>query len=237
MLTIGTAWQRRGQRVVVATGPTMAPLVRRAGMEHTELIMSRGSNAGVIRTEQARDVEARSLEAFFAATRAGMVPTLRYQAEQRSTDLLWRPTQVAHRTLRILDTHAPDTILVDHLAFAATIGLRAAGAAYGDVVLGHPTALPVGDELYGVPSAWPPALRPDVVEMEALRHTARDVTDAFTAAYNEALRTGRFRRANGPRRVRCPRRCGALQLSSRAPRTDPQRAPASARLPRQLRAQ
>ncbi len=189
MLTIGRAWQRRGQRVVVATGPIMAPLVRHAGMEHTELIMSRGSNAGVIRTEQARDTEARSLEAFFTATRAGMVPTLRYQAEQRSTDLLWRPTQVAHRTLRILDSHAPDTILVDHLAFAATIGLRAAGAAYGDVVLGHPTALPVGDELYGVPSAWPPALHPDVIEMETLRHTARAVTDAFTAAYNEAFRT------------------------------------------------
>ncbi len=189
MLTIGRAWQRRGQRVVVATGPTMAPLVRHAGMEHTELIMSRGSNAGVIRTEQARDLEARSLEAFFRATRAGMIPTLRYQAEQRSTDLLWRPTQVAHRTLRILDTHAPDTILVDHLAFAATIGLRAAGAAYGDVVLGHPTALPVGDELYGVPSAWPPALHPDVIEMESLRHTARSVTGAFTDAYNETLRT------------------------------------------------
>ncbi len=189
MLTIGRAWQRRGRRVVVATGPAMAPLVRHAGMEHTELIMSRGSNAGVIRTEQAQDIEARSLEAFFRATRAGMIPTLRYQAEQRSTDLLWRPTQVAHRILRILDTHAPDTILVDHLAFAATIGLRAAGVAYGDVVLGHPTALPVGDELYGVPSAWPPALHPDIVEMEALRHSARNVTDAFTAAYNETLRT------------------------------------------------
>ena len=46
LLSIAGAWQRRGQRVVVATGPALAPLVRRAGMEHTELIMSRGSNAG-----------------------------------------------------------------------------------------------------------------------------------------------------------------------------------------------
>ncbi len=72
MLTIGEAWQRRGQRVVVATGPAMAPLVRAAGMEHTELIMSRGSNAGVIRTQRAADEEARSLEAFFVATRGGI---------------------------------------------------------------------------------------------------------------------------------------------------------------------
>jgi zeaxanthin glucosyltransferase len=189
LLTIGRAWQRRGQRVVVATGPAMAPLVRSSGMEYTELIMSRGSNAGVIRTRQAQDGEARSLEAFFAATKRGMVETLRYQAEQRSTDLLWRPEQVARRTLRILDVHAPDAILVDHLAFGATIGLRAAGVPYGDVVLGHPTALPVGQEVYGVPSAWPPAIRPDQLEIEALCATARGVSEAFTHAYNEALQT------------------------------------------------
>jgi zeaxanthin glucosyltransferase len=188
LLTIGQAWQRRGHRVVVATGPAMAPLVRSVGMEHTELIMSRGSNAGVIRTQQARDAEAHSLEAFFEATRRGMVETLRYQAEQRATDLLWRPQQVARRTMRIVETHAPDTILVDHLAFAATIGLRAQGVPYGDVVLGHPTALPVGDELYGVPSAWPPTLNPDLVELESLRATARGVSEAFTMAYNETLR-------------------------------------------------
>jgi zeaxanthin glucosyltransferase len=188
LLTIGRAWQRQGQRVVVATGPAMAPLVRSAGMEYTELIMSRGSNAGVIRTRQAQDEEARSLEAFFAATRRGMVETLRYQAEQRSIDLLWRPVQVARRTLRILDVHAPDAVLVDHLAFGATIGLRAAGTPYGDVVLGHPTALPVGEEVYGVPSAWPPAIKPDPLEIESLRATARGVSEAFTHAYNEALR-------------------------------------------------
>ncbi|MFO7532536.1 MAG: glycosyltransferase [Candidatus Limnocylindrales bacterium] len=188
LLTIGRAWQRQGQRVVVATGPAMAPLVRSAGMEYTELIMSRGSNAGVIRTRQAQDEEARSLEAFFAATRRGMVETLRYQAEQRSIDLLWRPVQVARRTLRILDVHAPDAVLVDHLAFGATIGLRAAGTPYGDVVLGHPTALPVGEEMYGVPSAWPPAIKPDPLEIESLRVTARGVSEAFTHAYNEALR-------------------------------------------------
>jgi UDP:flavonoid glycosyltransferase YjiC (YdhE family) len=187
LLTIAGAWQRRGQRVVVATGPTMAPLVRAAGMEHAELIMSRGSNPGLIRNQRVPDDEARSLERFFAATRQGMVETLRYQAEARSVDLLWRPRQVALRIQRLVELHRPDTILVDHLAFGASIGLRAMGAKYGDVVLGHPTALPVGDEIYGVPSAWPPVLNPDLVELESLRATARGVTEAFTYAYNDAL--------------------------------------------------
>ncbi|MEX1336517.1 MAG: glycosyltransferase, partial [Candidatus Limnocylindrales bacterium] len=187
MLTIGRAWLRRGHRVIVATGPAMAPLVRAAGMEHTELIMSRGSNAGVLCTRAARDAEARSLRAFFEATREGMVPTLRFQAEQRATDLLWRPEQVARRVVNIVADAKPSAVLIDHLAFSASIGLRSMDLPYGDVVLGHPTALPVGDELYGVPSAWPPALGPDAVDMAALRATAKGVSSAFTRAYNETL--------------------------------------------------
>ncbi len=188
LLTIAAAWRRRGHRVVVASGPAVAPLVRAAAMDHVELIMSRGSNGGVIRTGQAQQEEARSLEAFFAATRQGMLATLHYQALARSTDLLWRPREVARQTMHIVERLRPETILVDHLAFAATIGLRALGAPYGDVVLGHPTALPVAGESYGVPSAWPAAISADMVGLESLRTTARGVSEAFTSAYNEALR-------------------------------------------------
>ena len=34
------------------------------------------------------------------------------------------------------------------------------GVPHADVVLGHPSALVVGDEVYGYPPAWPPAVRP-----------------------------------------------------------------------------
>jgi MGT family glycosyltransferase len=189
MLTIAGAWSQRGRRVVVATGPVMAQHVRRAGMEYVELIMSRGSNAGVIRTRDAQAEEARSLERFLEATRHGMVDTLRVQAEQRATDLLWRPLQVARRTARIVELHRPASVIVDHLAFAPTIGLRAIGVPWADVVLGHPTAMPVGEELFGVPSAWPPAISPDAVELESLRAVARGITRAFTDVYNETLTT------------------------------------------------
>lgn len=189
LLTIAGAWLRRGERVIVASGPAIEPLIRKAGMEHTELIMSRGSNAGVIRTNQARDDEARSLVAFFSATKRGMLETLSFQAKARTTDLLWRPRQVVERTKRIVDLHAPDAVLVDHLAFAPTIALRAMDIEYGDVVLGHPTALPVRDELYGVPSAWPPVLSPDAVELESLRALSRGVTEAFSHAYNDVLQS------------------------------------------------
>lgn len=188
LITIAGAWRRRGHRVVVASGPAVAPLVEAAGLEHVELVMSRGSNAGVIRDGQAEPGEARSLEAFFDATRRGMLATLRYQAEARSTDLLWKPHLVARQTMRIVERLRPDAVLVDHLAFAATIGLRALGLPYGDVVLGHPTALPVGTETYGVPSTWPAAIKADAVALESLRVIGRGVSETFTLAYNDVLR-------------------------------------------------
>ena len=187
LLTIAAAWARRGERVVVATGPAIAPLVAAAGFEHAELIMSRGSNAGAAGAGQGSRAEARSLEAFFMATRRGMLETLRFQAEARAIDLLWRPQLVARRTIRIVERVRPDAILVDHLAFAATIGLRAMGAPYADVVVGHPTALPVGAEVYGVPSAWPSAITADPVGLTTLEAIARVVSEAFGDAYDRVL--------------------------------------------------
>jgi MGT family glycosyltransferase len=87
--------------------------------------------------------------------------------------------------VRLLD---PGTILVDHLAFGATLGLHAAGIPYGDVVLGHPSALPVGDELYGVPPAWPAALTPGAGDLAGLSQLAADVAERFTSDWNTALR-------------------------------------------------
>ena len=118
-----------------------------------------------------------------------MLDTLRFQAEARAVDLLWRPQLVARRTIRVVERVRPDAILVDHLAFAATIGLRAMGAPFADVVVGHPTALPVGAEVYGVPSDWPSAITADPVQLATLRAIARGVSEAFGDAYDGVLRS------------------------------------------------
>ena len=123
-----------------------------------------------------------------------MVQTLRYQAEQRATDLLWRPEQVARRVTQHRQRRSrPPPCWSTTSRSRATIGLRALRVPYGDVVLGHPTALPVGDELYGVPSAWPPAIGPGAVDLAQLRATARRATTAFTETYNQTLHVDRAR--------------------------------------------
>ena len=78
----------------------------------------------------------------------------------------------------------PDAILIDHLAFSARLALQTAGIPFGDVVLGHPTALPVAGEVYGYPPFWPQAFRPGEDELAALRALCDEVSARFTDEWN-----------------------------------------------------
>ncbi|MFB2581264.1 glycosyltransferase [Herbiconiux sp. P15] len=187
LATIATAWQQRGERVVVATGPATDAIVRRFGFEREPLELGRGSNPGVIKAEDQPEEEDDSLRGFFEATRRGLVPTLHYQATERLTDLMWQPVAKARETVAVVEAVQPDVILVDHLAFSARLGLQAAGIRYVDVVLGHPSALPVGEELYGYPTAWPSAFSPDASALEGLEALCRRVSASFTSEWNAAL--------------------------------------------------
>ncbi|MFE6254738.1 glycosyltransferase [Agromyces sp. NPDC057865] len=170
--------------MVIASGPATADIVEDFGFERSDLRLGRGSNAGVIDpAEQPRD-EADSLRGFFASTEEGAIPTLRYQAIERLADLMWEPETAARATLRIVDDIAPDRILVDHLAFSARLGLDSAGVAYGDVVLGHPTALPIGEEMYGFPPVWPSVFRPTSGDLAELRSLCELVARRFTSEWN-----------------------------------------------------
>ncbi|QIG44049.1 glycosyltransferase family 1 protein [Nocardioides anomalus] len=188
LATLATSWRDAGESVVVATGPATAGIVADFGFDRADLVLGRGSNPGVIRAEEQPPGEDAALRGFFAATRHGLVATLRYQAEARRDDLLWEPVARARAVLDVVDRVQPDQVLVDHLAFSARIGLAAAGVPYADVVLGHPSALPVGDEVYGYPSAWPAAFDPPEDDLAALHRLCCDVRDAFTTEWNAALR-------------------------------------------------
>ena len=188
LATLATAWRDRGERVVVASGPATADIVAGFGFERSELRLGRGSNPGVIKAEDQPVDEGDSLRGFFEATRRGAVPTLKYQAAERLVDLMWQPVEAARATRRIVERFAPDEILVDHLAFSARLGLTTAGIPYGDVVLGHPSALPVGDEVYGLPPEWPSAFRPDAGELDELRRLCERVSARFTEEWNAAAR-------------------------------------------------
>jgi UDP:flavonoid glycosyltransferase YjiC (YdhE family) len=187
LATLGTAWRDAGERVVVATGPATASIVENFGFERIALQLGRGSNPGVIRVEEQPAGEDDSLRGFFEATRAGMVETLTYQALERLVDLMWQPVATARAVLAVIEEVEPRSIIVDHLAFSARLALVAGGFRHADVVLGHPTALPVGDEVYGYPPVWPRAFSPDPEQLERLRELCERVSANFTAEWNAAL--------------------------------------------------
>jgi UDP:flavonoid glycosyltransferase YjiC (YdhE family) len=189
LATLATAWRDAGERVVVASGSATAAMTAEFGFERTDLRLGRGSNPGVIRAENQVRGEDDALRGFFAATERGMVETLLYQANARSADLLWDPVNTARRVLAVVDEVRPDRVIVDHLAFSARLALLAGGVPHGDVVLGHPSALPVGAEVYGYPPAWPAAFAPDPDALAALLHRCEQVRDVFTDEWNSALET------------------------------------------------
>ncbi len=180
MSAIATAAQRRGIDVAIATGPTIASRVAAAGLRRVELTMSAAGNPGVATAS----IDP-GLQAFVEATRRGMVATLRYQAAARRHDLLWRPLDVGRAVLAVVEREAPDAILVDHLAFAATMALTAQSIPFTTFVPGHPTQLPTADELYGMPIAWPSCIHPDGPDLAALRAECAIVTAEFTERYRE----------------------------------------------------
>lgn len=187
LATLGTAWRDAGQRVVVATGPATAPIVESFGFERVHLQLGKGSNPGVIRAEDQPKGEDDALRGFFDATRRGMIDTLAFQAEARLSDFMWEPVRVGREVLLVVESVAPDAIIVDHLAFSSRLALDAAGVSYADVLVGHPSALPLPGEVYGFPPAWPAAFQPGPAELERLRELCDRVSKSFTAEWNAAL--------------------------------------------------
>lgn len=187
LLTLATSWRDAGQRVVVATGPATASIVEQFGFERVNLQLGKGSNPGVIRAEEQPKGEDDALRGFFDATRRGMVPTLAYQAEARLSDFMWEPVRIGREVQAVVESVAPDAIIVDHLAFSARLALMAGGIAHADVVVGHPSALPVAGEVYGFPPEWPAAFAPTPDELAELRELCDRVSASFTAEWNAAL--------------------------------------------------
>lgn len=187
LATLATAWREAGERVVVATGHATEAIVGAFGYEWAHLRLGRGSNPGVIRAENQPPGEDEALRGFFAATRRGAVETLAFQAAARRSDLLWNPVGVARDVLDVVERVRPRHVMVDHLAFSARLGLMASGVRHADVVLGHPSTLVVGDEVYGYPTAWPRRFHPDPQALSHLRRQCEEVRDAFTAEWNAAL--------------------------------------------------
>lgn len=180
LAVVAGAARRSGSRVVVATGPKLRARVEADGFEWRPLQLGASSNSGIVDRDP-------GIARFIDATREGSLATIRRQALDRETDLLWQPERVAAAIGDLCDAIEPERVLVDHVSFGSTLGMYASGRPFVTLVPGHPAQLPVGTERYGIPSDWPSRILPDRRELAELERVVDRVTSAFTCRWNSAL--------------------------------------------------
>lgn len=185
--SLAAAWRDAGEKVVVATGPTMAQRVRADGFEHRELRLGAGNNPGLMRPQEQPPEEIEHMKAFFDATRQGMVATLTYQARGRRRDLLWRPDEVSQNVQRLVAELRPRYVISDQISFSATVALRALEIPYASFVTGHPESVPGPGEIYGLPPRVAEEFQTPTEELQTLRSLCEEVSQRFTREFNTAL--------------------------------------------------
>ncbi|MFF8413391.1 glycosyltransferase [Streptomyces omiyaensis] len=183
------ALARRGADVFFACAPEFEGFAQRADVGFAPLTVTRNANTGVARnTPQAAGERAR-LDEFLDSTRHGAVSALLTQCRHRGQDMLPDPEGTLTRIRSLHARLAPDWYVVDQLSYPVTLALHCLGLRYATFCPGHPTYVPAsGSALFGVPYAWPEAIRPSDEELADLRRAALAVDTAFTRRFAETAR-------------------------------------------------
>jgi UDP:flavonoid glycosyltransferase YjiC (YdhE family) len=185
LLNLGRAFAEAGAEVVVACSERFHAQIEDADLRFAALDINRNANTGVAQqTRQARE-EAERLAQFFAATREGPIATLTLQSRHRREDMLTDPVQLREEIAALAEAERPDLFVVDQLSYAVTLALTCLRLPFVTFCPGHPTYVPRGDQLFGVPYAWPREFDVSDGEIAALRATAAATRDQFTAIFNE----------------------------------------------------
>ncbi|BFV60720.1 hypothetical protein KCMC57_up58240 [Kitasatospora sp. CMC57] len=189
MSTLGAALREEGAEVTLACAPAFADLAARRGLDFTELTVTRNANTGVAeRTSQAVS-EAARLREFLEATREGAIPTLLTQARHRAADMLPDPEGVLE-SVRALDSRLKaDWYLVDQLSYPVTLSMHCLELPYATFCPGHPSYIPtLPDAYFGLPRAWPKALRPSPEDLDELLAAVSANDQAFTRSFRDIAR-------------------------------------------------
>lgn len=188
LLTIARPLKQSAQvRVVIATAAAFEAQVVSAGLDFARLDTTRNANTGIAEKTRQDEEESQRLSEFFQATHLGAVPTLMVQAKHRRLDMLPDPLPIYTQLKEIQQTWRPDLFLVDQLNFSVTLALYALNYPFLTFCPGHPTYIPEGDQVFGVPYAFPACIQPTEEEVQALRSQARIVQKEFTTAFNQFL--------------------------------------------------
>ncbi|MFG2837713.1 glycosyltransferase [Streptomyces zaomyceticus] len=183
------ALSRAGSDVTFACAPPFAQLAEEARASFVPLTVTPNANTGVARSTSQGVRESARLEEFLGSTREGAIAALLTQSRHRGQDMLAGPEKVLAEIRGLQERLAPDWFVVDQLSYSVTLALHCLGLPFATFCPGHPTYLPHGPEaLFGVPYAWPRAVRPSAGELAELRRAALGNDLAFTERFAAVAR-------------------------------------------------
>ncbi|MFF0740340.1 glycosyltransferase [Streptomyces sp. NPDC004111] len=186
---LAAALRDRGAEVFFACTEAFEDLAKDSGARFEPLGVTRNANTGVAETTPQGASESARLAEFLRATRAGAVPALMTQARHRRADMMADPAGVFVALAELDGRLRPDWYVVDQLSYAATLALHCLGLPYATYCPGHPTYVLDGDDAwFGVPYAWPEALRLGLGDLTRLRAVARRNDREFTALFDRFVR-------------------------------------------------
>ncbi|MGW6441455.1 nucleotide disphospho-sugar-binding domain-containing protein [Lentzea sp. NPDC055074] len=150
---------------------------------------TRDSNSGIAERTEQDERSARQLTDFLRATEGGAAAALLAQTRRRRAEPLAAPDLVLRDLAALHDELRPDWYVVDQIDYATTLALHALDLPFVSFVTGHPTYLvSQDDQFFGLPQAWPSAVRPSPAELALLSTEVRLTDLAYTAAFLRFLR-------------------------------------------------
>ncbi|MFD9698741.1 nucleotide disphospho-sugar-binding domain-containing protein [Lentzea sp. NPDC059081] len=188
MSVFASALNSAGAReVTFVSGAELADLAR--DIPFLPLKTTQDSNSGIAERTEQDDRSARNLTDFLQATRGGAAAALLAQTRRRRAEPLAAPARVVRELRAVHDQVRPDWYVVDQIDYATTLALHALGLPFVSYVTGHPTYLVTrDDQFFGLPQAWPSAVRPSAAELAVLSTEVRLTDLALTAAFTRFLR-------------------------------------------------
>ena len=187
MSVFAAALSAAGAEVTFACGPEFADLA--GALPFAAVKTTRDSNSGIAERTEQDERSARQLADFLRATEGGAAAALLAQTRRRRAEPLAAPGRVLRDLAALHDELRPDWFVVDQIDYATTLALHALDLPFVSYVTGHPTYLVSrDDQFFGLPQAWPSAVRPSPAQLALLSAEVHLTDLAHTAAFSRFLR-------------------------------------------------
>jgi UDP:flavonoid glycosyltransferase YjiC (YdhE family) len=187
MMALAHVFNECGMEAIIACSEPFREQITSSGVGFLPLLVNRNANTGIAQRTDQPDEEKERLDEFFQSTYRGSVETLFVQSRHRKKDMLPDPEGLRRDIQRIQEKMRPDLWVVNQLSYGVTLAMYCLRLRFLTFCLPHPSTIPEGDTLFGVPVRWPSVFNPDPDALVRLSQAAAQVEREFTDEFNRII--------------------------------------------------